>query len=399
MAEAPWITIIGLTEDGPEGLAPASARALAEAEIVMGPKRHLGLLPEDGRQRIEWPVPFADGIAVLAGLRGRRVAVLVSGDPFWHGAGRAISAAFAPSDWRACPAPSVFSLAAARLAWPLEDALCLGLHAAPLTRLRPHLAPGLRAIVLLRDGASVAELAGYLRDCGFDDSRLTICEALGGPRERISRCTLDEALAGSFTAPVCVALEVAGAGTTVPRVSGLPDELFETDGVMTKRPMRALTLSALAPRAREHLWDIGGGSGSIAVEWALAGPRCSASVVECRADRAGLIRANAARFGLDRVTVHEGDALAALADLPPPDAVFIGGGLSQALLARLTDLLPARTRLVANAVTLEAEALLSRAQQDHGGELLRIELAHSRPLGAKRAWDAAYPVVQWSVVL
>ncbi|QXT41097.1 precorrin-6y C5,15-methyltransferase (decarboxylating) subunit CbiE [Gymnodinialimonas ceratoperidinii] len=398
MAEAPWITIIGLTEDGPEGLAPASARALAEAEIIMGPKRHLGLLPEDGRQRIEWPVPFAEGIEVLAGLRGRQVAVLVSGDPFWYGAGRAISRAFAAEDWRAFPAPSAFSLAAARMAWPLEEVLCIGLHAAPLARLRRELSAGLRAIVLLRDGAAVADLATFVEAQGFGDSILTVCEALGGPRERVQRCDVATAQAGGFTAPVCVALEVAGEGAAIPRASGLPDEMFETDGVMTKRPVRALTLSALAPRAGEHLWDLGGGSGSIAVEWALAHPRCSASVVELREDRVALIRANAERFGVDRIGVHQGDTLAMLDSLPAPHAVFVGGGLSDALLDRLT-VLPPGTRLVANGVTLEAEALLATAQERHGGELMRIDLAHAKPLGAKRAWAQAYPVAQWNVVL
>lgn len=398
MAKAPWITIVGLTEDGPDGLPPASAEALAQAEIIMGPKRHLGLLPDNGVQRIEWPVPFVDGIAVLKGLKGRQVIVLVSGDPFWYGAGRAISKAFDRSEWQALPAPSVFTLAAARMGWPVEDTLCIGLHAAPLARLRPYLAPGLRAIVLLRDGAAVAELASYLAAQDFAEASLTVCEALGGPREKLRTLDIEAAKTGSFEAPLCVALQVAGKGAAIPLASGRPDELFETDGVMTKRPMRALTLSALAPRAGEHLWDIGGGSGTIAVEWALSHATCSASVIENREDRAALIRANAAAFGLDRIKLHLGDALAQLANLHQPDAVFIGGGLSEALLAKVTAL-PSGTRIVANGVTLEAEALLTAAHARQGGDLMRVEIAHARALGPKQAWQSSYPVVQWSVVL
>ena len=398
MGKVPWITIVGIGEDGPSGLTSASREALESAEIIMGPKRHLELIGYTTPRQIEWPVPFSDGIGVLRGLEGRNVAVLASGDPFWFSAGRAISTAFKRDEWRALPVPSVFSLAASRLGWPIEDTLCIGLHAAPLARLRPHLAPGLRAIVLLRDGLAVPDLASYLASLGFCGSTLTVCEALGGPRERISTVSVAEARKGGFKHPVGVAVEVAGNGVIVPLASGRPDELFETDGVMTKRPVRALTLSALAPRAGENLWDIGGGSGTIAVEWALAHPTCSASVIEQRADRVALIRANADAFGLNRITIVQGAAMDVLDGLPAPDAVFIGGGLTAPLLERIAKL-PAGTRIVANAVTLEAEALLTQAHADHGGDLLRIEIARATPLGQKRGWTSAYPVVQWSVTL
>lgn len=398
MHEAPWITIVGLGEDGPEGLAPASREAIARADVIMGPPRHLALLADAEAEKVEWPVPFADGIEVLRGLQGRAVVVLASGDPFWFGAGRAISNAFDRSEWRALPAPSVFSLVASKLGWPLEDTLCVGLHAAPLARLRPYLAPGLRAIALLRDGEAVADFAVYLNSTGFGESTLHVCEAMGGPRENISTFSVAEAQKGSFAHPVCVAIEVAGQGASVPLATGRPDDLFVTDGVMTKRPIRALTLSALAPQPGEHLWDIGGGSGTIAVEWALAHRTCSASVVEARADRVALIRANSEAFGLDRVAVIEGEALATWDSLPKPDAVFIGGGLSVEMLARLGGL-PAGTRVVVNAVTLEAEALLAQTHALHGGELMRVEISHAKPLGSKRGWASAYPVVQWSVTL
>lgn len=364
----------------------------------MAPARHLALLPDLRCKTVTWPVPFADGLPLLEQMRGRRVVVLVSGDPFWFGAGRALSQTF-PGEWRAIAVPSTFSLIAARLGWPLEDTLCLGLHARPFTRLRPHLATGTRLIVTLRDGAAVSGLAAYLRDMGFEGSTLHICEAMGGPNERVTQTTGADALNGSFTYPVAAAIEVLGPGPALPQSAGLPDDLFETDGVMTKRPLRALTLSALAPRAHEHLWDIGGGSGSISIEWLLAHPTCTASVIEPRADRVALIRANAMGFGVeDRLTVLTGLFDVAL-DLPEPDAVFIGGGLSDTLLSGLTDTLPSGTRIVANAVTLESEALLTRAQADLGGDLTRIEIAQATAMGRKRGWKAAYPIVQWSAVL
>ncbi|MEM9902437.1 MAG: precorrin-6y C5,15-methyltransferase (decarboxylating) subunit CbiE [Pseudomonadota bacterium] len=398
-SSAAWLTVIGLGEDGPDGLSPASRRALDAAEVVIGPLRHLALLPEVGAETLEWPVPFADGLEVLRRLRGRRVAALASGDPFWFGAGAAIARQFDRSEWEVLPAPSTFSIAAARLGWSLEHSVCLGLHAAPLARLRPHLAPGSRLLVLLRDGAAVHDLARYVRDAGFGPSRISVLEALGGPRERITSALLETLPEVEFTAPVAVALEVAGTGQVMTRASGIDDAFFETDGQITKRPMRALALSALAPRPSERLWDIGGGSGAVAIEWLLADPTTEAVSVEARPDRAARIRRNADRLGADRLRIVDGAAPAALAGLPLPDAVFIGGGLSNALLADLTDRLAPGTRLVAHAVTLESETLLTGWSERLGGDLLRIELSQAAPLGAKRGWNASYPVVQWRVAL
>ncbi|MEX0368304.1 MAG: precorrin-6y C5,15-methyltransferase (decarboxylating) subunit CbiE [Ruegeria sp.] len=399
MTEAPWLTVVGLGEDGLDGLSPASRQVLDRAEVIMGPPRHLSLLPETGAERVEWPVPFSEGIPILTRFRGRHTVVLASGDPFWFGAGSVIARHFKAGEWTAIPGQSTFSLAAARLAWPLEDILTFGLHAAPLTRLRPHLARGLRAILLLRNGAAVAELATYLNETGFADSSLHILEALGGPRERTQKISLTEALLGSFAHPICVGLEVAGPGQAVPKASGKPDEIFETDGQITKRPVRALTLSALAPHRGEHLWDIGGGTGSISIEWLMSDPSLTATSIEPLEDRADRIRRNADALGQDRLEVVHGTAPEALDGLALPDVVFIGGGLSEALLDWLREHLPAGTRIVANSVTLESEALLAQWHEKLGGDLLRIELAQAAPLGPRRGWKAAYPVVQWSVTL
>jgi precorrin-6B C5,15-methyltransferase / cobalt-precorrin-6B C5,C15-methyltransferase len=389
----PWLTIIGIGEDGLAGLSEASRKALAKAEMVFGGERHLALADIGARGR-PWPVPFDIG-PVLA-CRGRRIAVLASGDPFWHGVGGSLASHLHPSEWIAYPAPSTFSLAAARLGWRLEDVICAGLHAAPFERLVPPLARGARIICLVRDGKAAADLAGWLTARGWGASRWWTLSALGGPRERIAEGRADSYSGDSAAGPLAVALEADGAAG-LPRASGLADDLFVHDGQITKRPMRALALSALAPRPGETLWDIGAGSGSISIEWALAGG--TAIAIEARDDRAANIRINAEAFGLaHRITVVTGSAPAALAGLEQPDAVFIGGGLDAATFETVWPLLAKGTRIVAHAVTLETEALLSDLRNRHGGEMMRIEISHATPLGRRRSWQAVRPVVQWSAV-
>ncbi|WP_116599594.1 precorrin-6Y C5,15-methyltransferase (decarboxylating) subunit CbiT [Primorskyibacter marinus] len=399
MYEAPWLTIIGIGEDAPDGLSRASLDALGSAEIVMGAQRQLALLPPHGAELVTWPVPFADGVDLLLKYRGRRVVMLASGDPFWFGAGTSMMGHLAPGEWRALPGVSTFSLAANVMGWALEKTRCFGLHAAPLSRLRPALATGVRLIVLLRDGAAVATLAQYLTAQGWGASRISVLESLGGPQARRSDIRAADGVTDNHAHPVCAAIEVAGTGVALPLASGRPDAFFDSDGTMTKRPVRALTLSALAPRPFEHLWDIGGGSGSIAIEWLLGDPSLSATTIERNPARAARIAANAAALGVDRLQVIEGEAPTALEELQTPDCVFIGGGLSDDLLNWLEATLPAGTRLVANAVTLESEALLTQTQARRGGDLLRIELARAAPLGSGRGWKANYPIVQWSVTL
>ncbi|PTX42807.1 precorrin-6Y C5,15-methyltransferase (decarboxylating) [Gemmobacter caeni] len=386
MAE-PWLTIIGLGEDGLPGLPDASRAALAAAEVIFGGPRHLALVDAGGRGQ-PWPVPF--DIAPVLALRGQRVAVLVSGDPFWFGAGSSLAAALEPGEWRAVPVAGVFSLAAARLGWRLEETICLGLHAAPFERLVPHLAPGARLICTLRDGPAAAALAGWLVAEGWGDSRLWVMEALGGPRARIRQGSAADIALPDVTAPVAVAMEPVGRAG-LPRSPGLPEALFAHDGQITKSPIRALTLAALAPRAGEMLWDLGAGSGSVSVEWALAGGMACA--VERRVDRIANIRANIGRFGLShRIALHEGASAEVLPRLPRPDAIFVGGGFDEGLFA----LLPKEARLVVNAVTLETDALLTRLHACQGGNLMRFDIARAEPLGPMRGWHPLRPVVQWS---
>ncbi|SIQ54314.1 precorrin-6Y C5,15-methyltransferase (decarboxylating) [Paracoccus thiocyanatus] len=385
----PWLSIIGLGEDGPAGLPPASRDALDRAEIVFGGPRHLALAGIAGPRGREWPVPF--DLAPLLALRGQGVAALVSGDPFWHGAGGSIAAVLDPGEWRAFPAPGTFSLAAARLGWRLEKVACLGLHAAPLARLRPVMARGARAICLLRDAAAPGQLAEWLVAQGLGLTRMVVMEALGGPRERIRQARA-QGFALDCAAPVAVALDGADLppGAGLPRGFGLPDDSFAHDGQITRRSVRAMTLAALGPRGGEMLWDIGGGSGSISVEWCLNGGR--AVTLEPRADRIANIAANIEAFGLaGRMRAVHGDAPDFLHDLPPPDAIFVGGGAS----ATLIDALPP-ARLVVNAVTLETEALLIALHAARGGSLTRIALEEAAPLGRMRGWTPARSVTQWS---
>ncbi|MBC9876734.1 precorrin-6y C5,15-methyltransferase (decarboxylating) subunit CbiE [Bradyrhizobium sp. INPA01-394B] len=389
----PWLTIIGIGEDGLAGLSEASRKALASAETVFGGERHLALADVGSRGRA-WPVPF-DANVVLS-CRGQPTAVLASGDPFWYGAGAGLAARLGSDEWIAHPAPSTFSLAAARLGWRLEAATCIGLHAAPFERLVPHLVRDAHIICLMRDAAAVGELAKWLTERGWGASLMWTLEALGGPREYTDQHRVD--LFAEEVAADLVAVAVWARGTQgIPRSSGLPDDLFVHDGQITKRSVRALALSALAPRPGERLWDVGAGSGSISVEWALC--RGTATAIEAREDRAANIRKNAAAFGLaHRIAIIEGKAPEVLAPLDVPDAVFIGGGLDRRMFDAIWSRLAPDTRLVAHAVTLETEALLGELHQQHGGELMRVEIAHAAPLGRYRSWDAARPVVQWSTV-
>jgi precorrin-6Y C5,15-methyltransferase (decarboxylating) len=387
------LTIIGIGEDGLAGLSEASRKTLAQAEVVFGGERHLALAGVGNRGR-PWPVPF-DADSVLS-CRGRPTAMLASGDPFWHGVGGTLAEKLEVGEWIAYSAPSTFSLVAARLGWRLESVICLGLHAAPFERLVSHLTHGARVICLVRDGKASGELAKWLTDHGWGQSMIWSLSALGGPRESIRQHRADSYAAEPGDGLVAVALEARGS-QGIARSSGLSDDLFVHDGQITKRPMRALALSALAPRPGERLWDIGAGSGSISVEWALCGG--TALAVEIREDRAANIRSNAAAFGLThRITVIQGTVPDILSGLETPDAVFIGGGLNSAIFEAAWSRIESGTRLVAHAVTLETEALLADLHQRRGGELMRVEIARAAPLGRYRAWESARSVVQWSVV-
>ncbi len=363
-------------------------------------RRHLALAASLGKPTLEWDTPFAASIPKLLAHRGKRVVALCSGDPFWYGAGSVFADAMAAEEILAIPAPSTFAWAAARLRWRLEETITLGLHARAIEHLRPHLRTGARLIVLARDGTAPAQIARYLEDLGFGQSRLTILEALGGPRERIRGTIAANFAVNDIQSPVAVAIEaIAKPGAIIiPRVAGLPDELFEHDGQLTKREIRAVSLSTLAPRGGELLWDVGAGSGAIGIEWLLAHPANRAIGIEAREDRLTTARGNAHSLGVPHFDLRHGTAPEALKDLPTPDAVFVGGGASRdGVLDAIWQALPAGGRLVVNSVTLETEAMLIAWQARHGGTLLRLSVERAGAVGGLTGWRAAMPVVQWSV--
>jgi precorrin-6Y C5,15-methyltransferase (decarboxylating) len=397
-----WLSIVGIGEDGADGLSPIARGLVADAELVFGGKRHLQLAGAVIRGAARpWPSPFERGIAEVLAARGRAVCVLASGDPFFYGVGAVLMRHVDPQETVTVPGASAFSLAAARLGWSLPDTTLLSLHARALDLVRPHLQPGARLLALTSDGEGPAALARLLAATGFGASRLTVLEALGGPRERVRGTTAEGFDVGAVDPLNTVAIEVAASSLArvLARAAGLPDALFEHDGQITKREIRAVTLSSLGPRRGELLWDIGAGSGSIAIEWMLADPSMRALAIEARADRAARIRRNAAAFGVPGLDVIEGAAPNALGGLPAPDAIFIGGSASDpgVLDAALAALRPGG-RLVVNAVTLETEAVLIARHAALGGELIRIAVARADPVGGKTAWRPAMPVTQWAWV-
>ncbi|MFJ8942933.1 precorrin-6y C5,15-methyltransferase (decarboxylating) subunit CbiE [Streptomyces sp. NPDC102395] len=399
------VTVVGIGADGWAGLPDASRAALDEAEVLIGGPRQLDLLPERCTgQRVAWPTPLRPAVpALLAAHAGRRIAVLASGDPMFYGIGRALAEETGGAALRVLPHPSSVSHAAARLGWPLEDVEVVTLVGRPAARLAAALHDSRRLLVLSADARTPGEVAALLRDRGFGPSRVRVLEQLGGPREHIGgRITADEweepRPPGDPLNIVAVECRRAPGALRLGAVPGLPDEAYEHDGQLTKRHVRAATLAALAPAPGELLWDVGGGSGSIAVEWMRTHPSCRAITVERDPVRAARITRNADRLGVPGLRVVTGAAPAALAELPPPDAVFIGGGLTApGLLDACWQALPDGGRLVANTVTLESEALLADACRRHGGELVKLAVAHAVPVGGFTGWRQAMPVTQWAV--
>ena len=401
-ASGRWLSIVGIGEDGVDGLSSAASELVRAAEIVFGGKRHLALAAPLIRGTARpWQSPFERAVEEVLSHRGRRICLLASGDPYFYGVGSVMTQHIDPDEMLVVPAPSAFSLAAARLGWPLPETALLSLHARALDLVRPHLQPGARVLALMSDGEAPVALARLLMQIGFGPSRLTVLEALGGMRERVRCGSAAQLDLGKIDDLNIVAIEVVAerGARVIARTAGLSDDLFEHDGQITKREVRALTLSALAPRRGELLWDIGAGAGSVAVEWMLADPSLRAIAIESRADRAARIRRNAIAFGVPALEIAEGTAPAALRDLPRPSAIFVGGGAGDpgVLEAGITRL-PSGGRLVVNAVTLATEALLIERHAALGGELIRIGLARAGPLGGKIGWRPAMPVTQWAWV-
>ncbi|SCK05069.1 bifunctional cobalt-precorrin-7 (C(5))-methyltransferase/cobalt-precorrin-6B (C(15))-methyltransferase [Streptomyces sp. WMMB 322] len=399
---APAVTVVGIGADGWDGLPGTSRAVLGEAGVLIGGRRQLALLPPECEgERVTWPSPLRPAVpGLIAAHAGRRVAVLASGDPFFYGIGKLLAEELGPGRLRVLPHPSSVSYACARLGWPLEDTEVVTLVGRPAARLAAVLHEGRRLLVLSEGTETPGEVAGLLRERGFGPSRMRVLEQLGGGGERLTPpAAADEWPGTPVDALNIVAVECrrSPGARRLGAVPGLPDEAYEHDGQLTKRHVRAATLCALAPAPGELLWDVGAGSGSVAVEWMRTHPSCRAVAVERDPVRAERIVRNADRLGVPGLRVVTGAAPENLARLPTPDAVFIGGGLTApGLLEACWDGLRAGGRLVANTVTLESEALLVQWHKQHGGDLVRLSVAHAAPVGGFTGWRQAMPVTQWA---
>ncbi len=397
-----WLSIVGIGQDGADGLSPLARSLVSSAELVVGGGRHLELAAQLIKgERLAWPSPLHDAFPAILARRGRPVAVLASGDPFHFGVGKQI-AALVPADEMICvPQPSSFSLASSRLGWALQDTATIALHGRAIEGLIRHLQPGARILALSWDGSTPAKAAKLLTERGFGDSSLAVLEELGGPRERITRHRARALDFAGVSALNLIGIEVAADSKSqvIGLSPGLPDEIYESDGQLTKREVRAVTLAALSPRQGELLWDIGLGAGFVAIEWMLRHPSLRAIGVEEREDRAARAMRNALALGAPDLQVVIGRAPEALAGLPTPDAVFIGGGFTdKGVFDAAWAALRPGGRIVANAVTLESETRLQRAFHRHGGELVRIEISKAGKIGGFHGWRAAMPVTQWRAV-
>jgi precorrin-6B C5,15-methyltransferase / cobalt-precorrin-6B C5,C15-methyltransferase len=397
------VVVVGIGADGWDGLSPRARRAVEDADVLRGSARQLALVPDDvAAERVPWPSPMAPALASLpADSAGRRVVVLASGDPMLSGVGTSLVRLHGAAAVEVLPHPSSVSLACARLGWAVEETAVVTVVGRPVELLVPHVTPGRRILVLGSDGGTPAEVAALLTRLGYGASRITALASLGGPGERCLPGTA-AAWPHADTDPLVVTAVEAAAdpGTVVlPAVPGLPDDAFEDDGQLTKREVRAATLSRLAPVPGQLLWDVGGGAGSIGIEWMRTHPTCRAVAVEQRADRAARIRRNAVALGVPGLEVVEGRAPAALTGLPAPDAVFVGGGATTAeLLETCWAALAPGGRLVVNAVTVESEAVLAGWFARVGGDLVRLAVQRAEPVGGFAGWKAAMPVTTWSVV-
>ncbi|MBP0613971.1 precorrin-6y C5,15-methyltransferase (decarboxylating) subunit CbiE [Jiella mangrovi] len=396
----PWLTIVGIGDGGVSSLSGEAMDALDNAATIFGGARHLAFLGDTRAETVVWETPFADALGRLLERAGTPTVVLATGDPMWFGVGASLARHVSPDEMLVLPAPSAFSLAAAKLGWPIQNASCLTVHGRPVDQISRHLFPGEKLLILSENGGSPREIARLLTSRGFGQSRLTVMEHLGGERERI-RATVaagydlgDDEADLNLVAVTCVA---GRAATPRPTVAGLPDDAFVHDGKMTKRTLRALAIAALEPMPGALLWDLGAGAGSIAVEWLRAAPRVRAIAIEPKSERCAMIAENAATLGVPELFIVDGKAPEALAGLDQPDAIFIGGGLSDGVFDAAWDALKPGGRMVAHAVTLESEAILLDLHGRLGGELMRVAIDRAEPVGPFRGFRPSMPVIHWHV--
>ncbi|HUF55992.1 MAG TPA: precorrin-6y C5,15-methyltransferase (decarboxylating) subunit CbiE [Thermohalobaculum sp.] len=397
----PWLTIVGIGEDGVAGLSSAARAAVEGAEVIVGGDRHHTLAPDLKARRLAWPSPFDAMIDTLKEHRGRRIVVLATGDPLWYSVGARIARAIPSGEIEFHPQLSAFQWAAARMGWSLADVETLTAHGRPAEQIVPWFWPGARLIVLTAGAETPGQIARLLVRRGYGTSRLTVLANLGGPEEERLDGRADDWAAGGPAIPPFHTLAVECAGNPdplIPRGPGLPDEAFVHDGKMTKREVRALTLARLMPVRGALLWDLGTGCGSVAIEWMRAARDARAIGIDQNPARLEMARRNAHALGVPKLELRLGTAPGALRSLPQPDAVFVGGAITEAIAEAALAALPPLGRLVANAVTLESEGVLLDLRAAHGGDLTRVSVQRAEAIGTRTGWRPAMPVIQWSLV-
>jgi len=399
MSVDPWLHIVGIGEDGLDGLLPATRAVVEAAEVIVGAERHHDLAQGVGAERIAWPSPFDALIDTLNGLRGRRVVVLATGDPLWFSVGARIGREINPTEITYHPQLSAFQLAAARMGWSLADVETLTVHGRPVEQMIAFIQPDARLLILTTGSETPGQIAAFLTERGFGRSTMTVLAHMGGESEArfdgLAEGWDHEVPAFNTLAVECIAAPDAA---LLPRVPGLSDDLFRHDGTMTKQEVRAATLAKLMPMRGALLWDIGTGCGSVAVEWMRAARYARAIGIEPRADRRALAAANALALGAPKLALVDGRVPAALDGLPAPDAVFIGGGLSRETFDAAWAALRPLGRMVCNAVTLESEAVLLALHKELGGHLVKLSVNRAEPVGGLTGWRPLMPVIQWSLV-
>lgn len=395
-----WLTIVGIGEDGWEGLGTLAQAAIREADTLVGGERHLALIPEGAAKHQPWEKPLDKTLEKLLANRGAPVTILATGDPMWFGIGATLAKRVPADEMRVIPSPSAFSLAAGRMGWPLAETECLSVHGRALERIRPFVQPGAKLLLLAGGGGTPAEVAVMLVEMGYGDSVLTAFEHMGGPAEKRTQGT-----AAQWPGPVADLNTLAvdcRAGTDAPlrpRAPGLPDDAFAHDGQLTKREVRAATLAALAPLPGQYLWDVGAGSGSVAIEWMRSSPGARATAMERDPDRLKMVEDNALFLGVPDLDIRWGAAEESIFGLDAPNAAFVGGGLSVPGLAETCwQQLKPQGRFVANAVTLEGERRLIELAEITGGELVRFEISRASATGRFTTWAPMKPVTQLRAV-
>lgn len=395
----PWLHVVGIGEDGLDGLVPATRAVVEAAEVILGGERHHELAGAVNAERIAWPSPFNAMIETIQGLRGKRAVILVTGDPLWFSVGARIGRAIDPSEIVYHPQLSAFQLASARMGWSLPDVETLTVHGRPVQQMIAFIQPDARLLVLTTGAETPAQIAAFLTERGFGQSRLTVLAAMGGKDELrfdgVAESWDHVVPAFNTLAVECVAAPDAA---LLPRVPGLADALFQSDGTMTKQEIRAATVAKLMPMRGALLWDIGCGCGSVAIEWMRAARYARAIGIEPRADRRAMAGANALALGTPKLELVEGSVPEALDGLAAPDAIFIGGGLSRETFDAAWAALRPLGRLVANAVTLESEAELIALHREFGGDLVKLMVHRAEPVGRLTGWRPSMPVTQFSLV-